>query len=99
MATIHHQVAIDAPPANVYAAIATADGISTWWDKQTAVNSERRPGPRAQPRPGARRGQAPGGRARPEQASGSSGEFFESNKTAWGQVLEDRKRVLEARRG
>ena len=41
MATIHHQVAIDAPPAKVYAAIATADGISTWWDKQTAVNSER----------------------------------------------------------
>jgi len=60
-ATIHHQVAIDAPPAKVYAAIATADGISTGYDERS--------------------------------------EFFESNKTAWGQVLENLKRVLEARRG
>jgi len=35
MATIHHQVLIDAPLASVYQAIATAEGISTWWDKQT----------------------------------------------------------------
>jgi uncharacterized protein YndB with AHSA1/START domain len=35
MATIHHQLVIDAPVARVYAAIATADAISTWWDKQT----------------------------------------------------------------
>ena len=29
MSTIHHQLSIDAPVANVYEAIATADGIST----------------------------------------------------------------------
>jgi uncharacterized protein YndB with AHSA1/START domain len=35
MATIHLQVLVEAPRASVYRAIATADGISTWWDKQT----------------------------------------------------------------
>jgi uncharacterized protein YndB with AHSA1/START domain len=32
---VHHQVLVNAPVARVYAAIATADGISRWWDKQT----------------------------------------------------------------
>ena len=41
MATIHHQVSINAPVAKVYEAIATADGISTWWDKQTPVETDR----------------------------------------------------------
>ena len=41
MAAIHHQVAINAPVAKVYEAIATADGISTWWDKQTPVQTDR----------------------------------------------------------
>jgi uncharacterized protein YndB with AHSA1/START domain len=41
MATIHHQVVIDAPVAKVYEAISTAEGISTWWDKQTATQTDR----------------------------------------------------------
>lgn len=35
MATLAHEVWIDAPTAKVYEAISTADGISAWWDKQT----------------------------------------------------------------
>ena len=51
MATIHHQVAIAAPVARVYAAISTAEGIGTWWDRQTATETpqglvlEHNPGP------------------------------------------------------
>jgi uncharacterized protein YndB with AHSA1/START domain len=51
MATIHHQVAIAAPVAKVYAAISTADRIGTWWDKQTPTQTpdglvlEHDPGP------------------------------------------------------
>ena len=51
MATIHHQVLVDAPLASVSEAIATADGISTWWDKQTPRQTpdglvlEHNPGP------------------------------------------------------
>src|SRR6185312_10627038 len=41
MATIYHQLPIDAPVAKVYEAISTAAGISTWWDKQTPVQTER----------------------------------------------------------
>jgi uncharacterized protein YndB with AHSA1/START domain len=41
MSTIHHQLRINAPVARVYEAIATADGISTWWDRQTAVPADR----------------------------------------------------------
>lgn len=41
MAIIHHQVSINAPVAKVYQAISTADGISTWWDKQTPVQTDR----------------------------------------------------------
>src|SRR4029453_17402394 len=41
MSTIHHQLRINAPVAKVYEAIATADGISTWWDRQTAVPTDR----------------------------------------------------------
>jgi uncharacterized protein YndB with AHSA1/START domain len=41
MATIHHQVVINAPVARVYAALATAEGISTWWDKQTERRTDR----------------------------------------------------------
>jgi uncharacterized protein YndB with AHSA1/START domain len=39
--TIHHQLLINAPASRVYKAIATADGISTWWDKQTSRQTER----------------------------------------------------------
>src|SRR6266550_6058020 len=41
MATIRHQVLIDAPVAKVYEAISTADRIGTWWDKQTATQTDR----------------------------------------------------------
>ena len=41
MRTIQHQLLIDAPVATVYDAIASADGISTWWDKQTPRQTER----------------------------------------------------------
>ena len=39
MATIHHQVLINAPVEKVYQAISTADGIGTWWDKQTPTET------------------------------------------------------------
>lgn len=51
MATIYHQVWINAPVAKVYEAVSTADGISSWWDKQTANETdsglvlEHNPGP------------------------------------------------------
>ena len=41
MATIRHRVTVDAPLEAVYEAIATADGIGTWWDKQTDVQTDR----------------------------------------------------------
>jgi uncharacterized protein YndB with AHSA1/START domain len=41
VAQIHHRVTIDAAVAVVYQAIATADGISVWWDKQTPVQTDR----------------------------------------------------------
>lgn len=40
MTMIHHQVWIDAPIARVYEAISTAEGVSTWWDKQTAKKTD-----------------------------------------------------------
>jgi uncharacterized protein YndB with AHSA1/START domain len=51
MATLSHEVWIDAPTAKLYQAISTADGISTWWDKHTATKTdqglvlEHNPGP------------------------------------------------------
>jgi len=41
MATIYHQLSINAPAGKVYQAISTADGIGTWWDKQTAKHTDR----------------------------------------------------------
>jgi uncharacterized protein YndB with AHSA1/START domain len=41
MATIHQQVSINAPVAKVYEAISTAEGIGTWWDKQTPTQTDR----------------------------------------------------------
>ena len=41
MTTIEHRVLIATPVARVYRAIATADGISSWWDKQTARRTDR----------------------------------------------------------
>ena len=41
MATIRHELSIDAPPEKVYEALSSADRIGTWWDKQTAVPTDR----------------------------------------------------------
>lgn len=52
MATIHHQFAIRAGVEQVYAALATAEGVSSWWDQQTSVETpeglvwEHNPGPK-----------------------------------------------------
>jgi uncharacterized protein YndB with AHSA1/START domain len=40
-ATVHHQLHVAAPVQKVYEAIATAQGISTWWDKQTPRQTDR----------------------------------------------------------
>ena len=51
MATLYHQVWINAPQATVYDAVSTPDGIGTWWDKQEAIETdgglilEHNPGP------------------------------------------------------
>jgi uncharacterized protein YndB with AHSA1/START domain len=51
MATINHQVWINAPVARVYEAVSSAEGVSVWWDKQTAKQTneglilEHSPGP------------------------------------------------------
>ena len=37
--TIYHQLAIAAPIERVYLALSTAGGVSTWWDKQTPVET------------------------------------------------------------
>lgn len=41
MKTIQHELHINAPVARVYDAIATADGISSWWDPQTPKQTDR----------------------------------------------------------
>src|SRR5205809_4194031 len=41
MATIHHELSINAPVAKVYEALSLADQIGTWWDKQTAIQTDR----------------------------------------------------------
>ena len=40
MATLHHEVWINAPTARVYEAFATEVGIGSWWDKPKAVKSD-----------------------------------------------------------
>lgn len=51
MATVYHQVWINAPIAKVYEALSTGEAISNWWDKQTTVETaagqvlEHNPGP------------------------------------------------------
>jgi len=39
MATLHHEIWINAPTAKVYEAVATEAGIGSWWDKPKAVRS------------------------------------------------------------
>lgn len=51
MASIRHEVWIDAPPKRVFDLLSSADNISTWWDEQTeketpeGVVLEHSPGP------------------------------------------------------
>ena len=51
MATLCHEVWINASAERVYEAISTAEGIGTWWDEQTATQTdqglvlEHNPGP------------------------------------------------------
>ena len=51
MASIRHEVWIDAPPERVFELLSSAEGISTWWDQQTrketteGVVLEHSPGP------------------------------------------------------
>ena len=39
MATLHHQVWIDAPISKVYAALATAEGLGNWWAPHTSTET------------------------------------------------------------
>jgi len=140
MATIHHQLSIDAPAAKVYEALASADQIGTWWDKQTAIQTDR--GLVLEHNPGPEHGvvqlrvveMVPNQRVEWECISlhprsspafawtgtrfifelserdpgrsttvdfyqagyDESSEFFDSNKAAWGEVLQNLKQVVEA---
>ncbi|HEV2855285.1 MAG TPA: SRPBCC domain-containing protein [Thermoanaerobaculia bacterium] len=143
--TIHHQVSINAPVAKVYEAISTADGISTWWDKQTPVQTDR--GLVLEHNPGPEHGivklrvveLVPDKRVEwecisthPESSPASvwtgthfifelaerddiagritildfyqtgydeRSEFFGFNNSAWGQVVQNLKQVVESQRG
>jgi Uncharacterized conserved protein len=139
MTTIHHQLLIDAPVSRVYDVIATAEGISTWWDKQTAKKTERglvlehSPGrehgivqflvvelipntrvewecisthPASSPASAwtgthfifdlTERGDGPTALDFRQTNYDEGSAFFENNKNAWWQVLQNLKRVVEA---
>jgi uncharacterized protein YndB with AHSA1/START domain len=150
MATIRHQVLIDAPVAKVYQALSTAEGISTWWDKQTPTQTDRglvlehNPGlehgvvqlrvielvpnkrvewecisthPKRSPASAwtgthfifaiTERNNIPSSGSNPKQIRATTldfcqdsyderSEFFEFNKVAWGEVLQNLKRVVES---
>jgi uncharacterized protein YndB with AHSA1/START domain len=152
MATIRHQVLINAPVAKVYEAISTVDGIGTWWDKQTPTQTDRglvlehNPGPEhgvvklrvvelvpnkrvewecISTHPESSPASAWTGThfifeiferdATPSPGSNRSGvcatvldfcqagydersEFFGSNNSAWGQVLQNLKQAVESQR-
>jgi uncharacterized protein YndB with AHSA1/START domain len=40
MATLYHQVWIDAPAAKVYEALATAEGLGNWWAPHTSTETD-----------------------------------------------------------
>jgi uncharacterized protein YndB with AHSA1/START domain len=40
MATLHHQVWINAPVAKVYEGLATAEGLGRWWAPHTSAQTE-----------------------------------------------------------
>jgi len=39
MATLYHQVWINAPVSKVYEALATADGLGSWWAPHATVRT------------------------------------------------------------
>lgn len=39
MTTLYHQVWIDAPVANVYSAVVTAEGLGRWWAPHTSTET------------------------------------------------------------
>ena len=140
MTTIRHQVLIDAPVAKVYQALSTAEGISTWWDKQTPTQTDRglvlehNPGPehgvvqlrvielvpnkrvewecisthpKGSPASAWTGTHFPSSGSNPKQIRATTldfcqdryderSEFFEFNKVAWGEVLQNLKRVVES---
>ena len=149
MATIRHHVLIDAPVAKVYQALSTAEGISTWWDKQTPTQTDRglvlehNPGPehgvvqlrvielvpnkrvewecisthpKGSPASAwtgthfifeiTKRNNIPSSGSNPKQIRATTLDFCQDgydqrseslvfNKVAWGEVLENLKRVVE----
>jgi len=146
MVDIHNTLIIDAPAAEVYEALASADQIGRWWDKQTAVQTNR--GLVLEHNPGPEHGvvrlrvveQIPNQRVEwecisthpmsspasawtgthfifelSEQAAPGIGgattldfyhagynensEFYEFNKAAWVDVLQNLKQVVESARG
>jgi len=140
MKTIEHHLRIDAPASRVYEAIATADGISTWWDPQTPKQTdlglvlEHNPGPEhgivqlrvvdrmpntriewecISTHPASSPASAWTGTHFIFELSGHDtatdldfkqtgyddrSAFFNTNKDAWGQVLQNLKRVVESSR-
>ena len=54
MATLYHQVWINALAAKLFEAISTEKGVGSWWDKPQVIESES--GPVWKFRPGAERG-------------------------------------------
>ena len=142
MATIHHQLTINAPVASVYEAIASPDQIGTWWDTQTVTRTDRgvvmehNPGPEhgvvqlrvAQLIPNKHiQWECISRHPKTSPASAWTGthfifelaesddgqttrvdfqqvgydersQYFESNKAAWGEVLQRLKQVLESPR-
>jgi len=141
MTSIRDQVLINAPVAKVYRALATPEGVSTWWDKQESIQTDRglvmehNPGPEhgivrlrvvelvpnrrvewecisSHPKTSpasawtgthfifdiaARQG---GGAKVDFRQDGydEKSEFFEFNKSAWAEVLQNLKKVVEAQR-
>jgi uncharacterized protein YndB with AHSA1/START domain len=138
MTTIHHQLLVSAPIARAYEAIASAEGISTWWDKQTPRQTEsglvleHNPGPehgivklrvvelvpnervewecisRHSPSSPASawtgthfifalaaRGEGVSALDFQQTGYDERSAFFNSNKDAWWQVLQNLKRVVE----
>ena len=150
MAAIHHELSINAPLVKVYEALSLADQIGTWWDKQTAIQTDRglvlehNPGPEhgvvklrvielvpnkrvewecisVHPKSSPasawtgthfifelseRTHSSPAGRDQVRTTTvdfhqvgyDEHSEYSESNKAAWGEVLQNLKRVVESPR-